>query len=85
MLYNSIKAKQPEKIMNVREYYARLTLDKASYSWLELTEFKTMTAAQSYVERNWNSVSEIGASINGAKIKVLSKKTADGKWELIYG
>lgn len=69
--------------MNIREYYGKLTSDKTSYSWLELAEFKTMTAAQCYLNKHFNSVSEIGTSVNGATIKVVSKKTAAGKWEIV--
>jgi hypothetical protein len=51
-----------------------------------ISKAKTLTSAQRYVDRVFGGLPapEIGASINGAKIKVISKKPADGEWEVAH-
>lgn len=63
------------------EYFAKVR-DRTTYSWLELSgDVQTLSAAQSYVEQSWKNVTEIGESVNGALIQVVSQKNADGTWK----
>jgi hypothetical protein len=51
-----------------------------------ISKARTLTSAQRYVDRIFGGLPapEIGTSINGTKIKVISKKTAEGKWEVAH-
>lgn len=69
------------------EYFAKIRPHFGSdrtYSWLELSD-KTIADAQSYIDRSWNDVTELGESVDDAEIQVIAKKTTEGIWEIVGG
>ena len=57
-----------------------------NFYWQELHDVKTLTQAQQYVNRVFGGLTEaeIWMSRDGVTIKVISKKSVEGEWKLVY-
>lgn len=72
-----------------RKYYVMVppgfSYNEKTY-WHELLGVKSLTSAQHYVSEVFSGLAgaEIWAPREGGIMRVVSKRLADGKWEIIY-